>query len=142
MKNVLLTLGAALLVCAVGFGAFFLANDVPALRRAARENDAMTWLRTEFHLDAGQFAAVKQLHEDYAKVCGEHCAAIMAARERKAPATEVAALEKACVDAMAGHFRRVAALMPGTEGQRYLATVLPRIAGYDHAAAPTVQATR
>lgn len=141
MRNALLTIAAALGACALAFGIFFRLHDDPALRQAARDGDAMGWLRSEFRLDDAQFAAIKKLHDDYAIVCGEHCAAIMMARERKAPAAEVAALEKVCVDAMAGHFRRVAALMPAGEGERYLATVLPRVEGYDHRKAPTVRAT-
>jgi hypothetical protein len=113
----------------------------PALRAAAREGDPMLWLRAEFRLNDGQFAAIKKLHDDYSMVCSQHCAAIVDARERKAPPAEVAALEKACVDAMTVHFRQVAALMPAGEGDRYLATVLPRVAGYSHAGAPNVRAT-
>src|SRR6185369_3266733 len=107
---------------------------------AAREGDAMAWLRTEFHLNDTQFAAIKKLHDDYGSVCAEHCTAIMEARKRSAPPAEIAALEKTCVDAMTTHFRRVAALMPPGEGERYLATVLPRVSGYEHAAPPNLRA--
>jgi hypothetical protein len=40
---------------------------------------------------------------------------------------------------MADHFRAVAALMPPGEGERYLAIVLPRVSGYPHEGAPTLQ---
>ena len=139
MKNFLITLAMALLACGAAFGVFYAMNDDPAMHRAARENDAMAWLRAEFHLNEAQFAAVKKLHDEYARVCGGHCAAIMAAKKRSAPAAEIAALEKTCVDAMTVHFRRVAALMPAGEGERYLATVLPRVDGYPHTGAPNVQ---
>lgn len=139
MKNFLITLGVALAACAAAFGVFYVLNDDPALRRAAREGDAMAWLRSEFRLNDTEFAAIKQLHEDYGTVCADHCAAIMAARERSAPPLEIAALEQTCVDAMKAHFRRVAALMPPAEGARYLATVLPRVENYSHAAAPNLQ---
>lgn len=140
MRNLLITAGVVMAACALAFGVFFVLNDDVALRRAARDNDAMAWLRAEFRLDEVQFAAIKKLHEDYGAVCGEHCAAIMDARERQAPAAEVAQLEKICVDAMTGHFKRVAALMPVEQGERYLATVLPRVAGYAHTGPPTVGA--
>ena len=140
MRNLLITAGVVMAACALAFGVFFALNDDAALRRAARENDAMAWLRAEFRLDGAQFAAIKKLHDDYGAVCGEHCAAIMDARERKAPAAEVARLEKICVDAMTGHFRRVAAVMPAELGERYRATVLPRVSGYAHTGAPTVGA--
>ena len=65
----------------------------------------------------------------------------MAARERGAPAAEVSRLEDACVASIRVHFQRVAALMPAGEGERYLAQVLPRLAGYEHTGAPTVRGT-
>jgi hypothetical protein len=139
MKNFLITLGLALVACSLAFGAFYALNDEPALRRAAQEGDAMLWLRTEFRLDDTQFAAIKKMHDDYGVVCGEHCAAIISAKNRNAPAAEVAALETICVEAMTKHFEAVAALMPAGQGERYLATVLPRVAGYDHATAPNVR---
>ncbi len=139
MKNWLIALGVAVTAGVIAFAAFFALNDDLEMRRAARAGDAMLWLRAEFRLDDGQFAAVKKLHDDYGAVCGEHCAAIMAARERGAAAAEVAALERVCVEAMTLHFKQVAALMPAGQGERYLATVLPRVAGYDHASAPNVR---
>jgi hypothetical protein len=90
-------------------------------------------------LDIQQFAAIKKLHEDYSEVCAGHCAAIMAAQKRGAPPAEIAALEKTCVTAMTEHFKRVAALMPPGQGERYLAIVLPRLADFDHRGAPNVQ---
>ena len=99
----------------------------------------MAWLRTEFRLSDAQFAAIKQLHEDYRAKCAGHCAAIMAAEKRGVSPAEMAALEKTCVDAMTEHFRRVAVLMPPGQGERYLATVMPRIIDFDHRGAPNVQ---
>ncbi len=140
MKNLLLTLGILAAVCGLSYGAFFLMSREPAeVQKAMRDGDALAWLRTEFHLDVEQYAAIRKLHEDYGKVCAGHCAAIMAAQKRGAPAAEVTALEKTCVDAMTAHFKRVAALMPPGEGERYLAIVLPRIADFDHRGAPNVQ---
>ena len=97
MRNFLMTLGVAAVAGALAFGVFFALNDDAALRRAARDNDAMAWLRAEFRLDDAQLAAIKKLHDDYGAVCGEHCAAIMDARERKAPAAEVARSKSACL---------------------------------------------
>jgi hypothetical protein len=139
MKNFWLTLLVVFVAGAASFGAFYWMNDEPEVRRAAREHDAMAWLRAEFHLDDAQFAAIQALHDSYGRECAQHCSAIMAARERNAPAAERAALEQICVDSMTTHFRRVAALMPRGEGERYLALVLPRVAGYAHQGAPTLQ---
>lgn len=141
MKNFLITAGVVLAACALAFGVFYAASENRAIHAAARDGDAMAWLRAEFQLNDTQFTAIKRLHDDYSTACGRHCAAIMAARERHAPATEIAALEKTCVDAMTAHFRQVAALMPPPEGERYLATVLPRVTGYSHQGAPNVRVT-
>lgn len=140
MKNFLLTLGVVLAACALSFGVFYAVNRQPAeVRAALRDSDAMAWLRAEFHLSDAQYAAIRQLHEDYREKCAEHCSAIMDAERKGAPKAEVAALEKVCVDSMSVHFRKVAALMPPGQGDRYLAIVLPRVADYDHRGAPNVQ---
>jgi hypothetical protein len=138
-RNFLLTLVAVLAACFASFCLAYRMSDEPAVRHAAREGDAMNWLRVEFHLNSAQFAAIEKLHDDYGAVCAEHCAAITAAKRRAAPAGEIATLERACVDSMTAHFQAVAALMPAREGQRYLAMVLPRVNDYDHEAAPTVR---
>ncbi len=139
MKNWLITLLVAALVGGAAYGTFYVGHDEPELRRAARAGDAMAWLRAEFRLSDGQAAAVKKLHDDFSVECGEHCGAIVDARERKAPAAEIARLEQVCVDAMTKHFERVAALMSAEQGARYLAIILPRVAGHDHAGAPNVR---
>jgi len=141
VKNFWITLGLAVAAGVAAFAVFFALNDDPEVRRAARAGDAMRWLRVEFRLSEAQTATIQKMHDDYAVVCGEHCAAIIAARERSAPAAEQAALEAVCVDAMKGHFAAVAAQMPAGQGERYLATVLPRVAEYDHANAPNVRAS-
>lgn len=141
MKNWLLTLAFAVIACAASFGAFYAFNREPAaLRVAARNGDPMTWLRVEFKLNDAQYAAIEKLHADYGAVCAKHCAAIMAARDRHAAPTEIAALENDCVRSMTDHFHRVAALMSPNESQRYLAIVLPRIQDYDHRGAPNLEA--
>jgi hypothetical protein len=132
MRNLAITLAVLLAAAGAAFGAFYVMNDAPAIRRAADEGDAMAWLRAEFHLTDAQFAAIKRLHDDYAVVCTRHCRAIVRAKQRQASPAEIAGLERTCVEAMTAHFQQVAALMPPEEGQRYLAIVLPRVAGYDH----------
>jgi hypothetical protein len=151
MKNFWLTVGVVIAAAALSFGAFYAMNDEPAVRHAAREGDAMAWLRAEFHLDDAQFAAIKKLHDDYGAVCARHCTQIMAAKKRiaelgtrnpeqtKAAEMEEANLERMCLDSMTDHFRQVAALMPADQGERYLAIVLPRIRNYTHEGTPTVQ---
>jgi hypothetical protein len=141
VKNWIVTLIVAVAAAAISFGVFYSVNCEPAaLRAAAREGDAMEWLRVEFKLNDAQFAAIRKLHDEYGTVCATHCAAIVAAQKRSAPRAEVAALESECVRSMTEHFHRVAALMPAGQGERYLAIVMPRILDYDHqGGAPNVQ---
>ncbi len=150
MKYLLATLG--LLVAAAGATgiACYLLGSEPGLHAAARKGDPMAWLRTDFHLDDRQFAAIRQLHDGYAGACDEHCRRIQeATRQRRAlssggadPAALQAAdrrlteLREICETAIARHVRQVAAIMSPEDGRRYLAIVLPKIAHFDHTAAP------
>jgi hypothetical protein len=153
MKNFLLTFLAVLAAGALAAGAFFRWHCDDALHAAAQEHDAMKWLRTEFHLSDAQFAAISKLHEDYSVECADHCAAIGSARAQLAaaeksgqPAATLAALrrkvaerELACRTAIGVHLRKVAALMPPGQGERYLQMLLPRVENYGHQGAPTVR---
>jgi hypothetical protein len=138
-RNLLLTVLLAAALAVLAFGVAYLASGDRALRVAARQGDALEWLRVEFALDAERFAAVRRLHEEFSIECSAHCAAIVAARERSAPAAEIVALEEHCVGAMTTHFRQVAARMEPAQGERYLALVLPRIRGHSHQGAPSVR---
>lgn len=138
-RNLILTLLLVAAVAAAAFGVAFVASGDRTLRVAARQGDALEWLRVEFSLDADRFAAVRRLHDEFSIECSVHCAAIIAARERSAPAAEIAALESHCVGAMTAHFRQVAARMEAAQGERYLALVLPRIRGHTHQGAPSVR---
>jgi len=153
MKNLFRTL-LALLVVAIATGAvcYRLGSD-PRLHAAAARGDAMEWLRADFQLTDAQFAAIRQLHDSYAGTCEEHCRMIMDAAEVRdqlqaagRDAAKVAAAEAelqrltlVCETAIARHVREVAALMNPEAGQRYLALVLPKIADFDHRAAPDLR---
>jgi hypothetical protein len=140
MKNFLVTTMVILAACAVAYGVCYAMGREPAaLRQAMAERNAMEWLRADFALSDTQFAAIKQLHDDYGKECARHCAAIMDAKRRHAPAAEIGRLEATCERSMAGHFHQVAALMDPAQGRRYLAIVLPRVVRYDHHGAPSVR---
>lgn len=141
MRNLFYTALLALVVGAVATAGFYFSHRDAELNRAARAQDALAWLRLEYHLTPAQEAAITKLQSEYAVVCTDHCLAIAAARKRPAPAAEIAALEKTCTDAMRQHFTQVASLMSPGEGPRYLAEVLPRIDGYAHAGAPTARMT-
>ena len=151
MRFLLATIG---LIAAGAAGTGFVCYDLncnAALHAAAAQGDAMAWLRADFHLTDAQFAAIRQLHAAYAPSCDEHCRLIreatqardtLAAAKASDPAAVAAAEQKlralhaTCETALTAHARAVAALMSSEDGPRYLALVLPKIAGFDHVAAP------
>lgn len=150
IATIALIVSAAAATCAL---TFHFACD-PQVTAAVAKRDAMEWLRTDFQLTDAQFARIKQLHESYSSVCDKHCQDIMdaaAARDqvkidKPADAAALAAanqkvenLRRACETAIAAHVRQCAAEMSPEAGQRYLALVLPKIADFDHQAAPDVR---
>jgi hypothetical protein len=124
-----------------------------AVKAAVEKRDAMEWLRADFQLSDAQFAKIKQLHDSYSLECEDHCRAIMQAtrarndlKSTSNDASAVAAadrkveeLRRVCETAIAAHVRRCAAEMSPEASQRYLALVLPKIADFDHQAAPDLQ---
>ncbi len=154
MKNLAITL--ALLVAMAGVASFvsFRMTGDAGVKAALAKRDALEWLRTEFSLTDAQYSKIKQLHASYSLECEDHCRAIqeaMRARNAlKAAASSdaatlasaekrVAELRRVCETAIAGHVRRCAAEMSPRAAERYLALVLPKIADFDHAAAPDVR---
>ncbi len=151
MKFLLATLG---LIAAGSAGTGLVCYDLncnAALRAAATQGDALAWLRADFHLTGAQLAAIRQLHASYAPSCEEHCRLIREATQARdalhaagagdAPALAAAEqklheLRATCESALRAQVRAVAALMAPEDGRRYLALVWPKIAGFDHAAAP------
>lgn len=151
MKYLLVTVGILLAAAAATGVVCYRMSCEPAVHAAAAKGDAMAWLRSDFHLTDEQFAAIRKLHESYAGTCDEHCRAIRGAAKARdalkaASANDPAAIAAAerrwqelrteCEAAITQHVCQVAALMPPEEGKRYLALVLPKIADFDHAAAP------
>jgi hypothetical protein len=154
MKNLIATIGVLVAVAgAAGFVSYRMGGE-PEVRDALEKRDALAWLRTDFHLNDAQFAAIRKLHDSYSVVCEEHCRAIqeavIARNTLKAGShPEVGAVENAqrrleeltqkCETAIAAHVRLVAAEMSPAEGERYLALVLPKIADFDHLAPPDLR---
>ncbi len=144
-RNLAITLVAlGLAAVAVGLVCYRL-NCEPELHRAAVAGDTMAWLRADFHLTDAQSAAIDRLQAAYAPSCDEHCRRVReaaAARDalrtaRNADPATLAAAERRlrdvranCEDALSRHVRQVAAVMRPDEGRRYLALVLPKIAGF------------
>lgn len=154
MRHFLLTLATVVLVAgAAGWLSYRRAAD-PALTAALARQDALEWLRRDFELTDAQFAAIKQLHDDYGLVCEEHCRNIQDALDARnelrkagrASAAELAAADRRyeelrliCETAIATHVRQCAAIMSPAAGERYLALVLPKIKDFDHTGAPDVR---
>ena len=149
------------LIAAVVFAATALVAGVlgyragcdPALHQAARQGDAMVWLRREFHLTDAQYAAIERLHSAYNGTCEEHCRMIqeaMTARDalraaHPADAEAVAAADRhlrdlsaRCETALLRHLEEVAALMSPEDWRRYLNTMRPLVAKFDHSGAPNL----
>ena len=139
-----------LLAAATGFVCYRMSCD-PTLHAVAAKRDAREWLRMDFHLTDSQFAAIRKLHESYAGSCEEHCRMIQEATKARntleaAQGADSVAMNEAerkiqelrtvCETALTRHVRQVAALMSPEDGQRYLTLVLPKIADFDHQAAP------
>ena len=139
MRNLGVTLGLALIVCALAFGLGYLAEHNRELHRAAVNKDAMAWLHTEFHLSDQQFAVIQKLHIEYKLKCDQKCAKMMSAHRRAASPDEQHRLESQCLEDMLSHFQKVAVLMPIGEGERYLASVLPDVAVVEDAGAPNMR---
>lgn len=140
----------AAVAAAVGWTTYQAGRD-ERMQAALAQRDALAWLRSDFALTDAQFAAIRKLHDAYAVVCEQHCLAIQEAAIRRnqlkgAAGTETAVLAAAerkveelrqvCETAIADHVRQVAAQMAPEQGRRYLALVLPKIADFDHRAAP------
>lgn len=133
----LLTLLAVVLV--IGVASYGIARRTMSAPPA--DEDQIEWLTREFRLNTAQAAAVKKLHYDYLPVCSDHCAMIVAAREKLAEkpgepalADEVTRLEKICQQATLAHVREVASNMDADQGRRFLSLVEPRILRHDHQA--------
>ncbi len=151
MKYLTSTLAVlVLLAVATGFVCYRMSCNSP-LHAAMTKGDPMEWLRADFHLTDAQFARIHDLHNSYAGSCAEHCKMIQeATKARNAlksassadPVAMIAAEQKIqelrahCETAITRHVRQVAALMSPQDGARYLALVLPKIADFDHQAAP------
>ena len=119
-------------------------------RAMSGHDDSMLWLRSEFKLTPAQLAQIEKVHEAYQSVCEDHCALIMEQRAKLrrlkaegAPDADITAaqaeakrLDENCRASLEAHIRQVAGLIGGEQGERYLATILPRIAHFDHAGSP------
>lgn len=153
MKNLLTTLGVVVAIAVVAAFVAYRMSGEPVVHEALAKRDALTWLKTDFHLNEEQFATIKKLHESYSVVCEEHCRAIQEALRARntlkadpnaeppalaAAEARVQELRKVCETAIAAHVREVASHMSSAEGQRYLALVLPKVADFDHRAPPDV----
>jgi hypothetical protein len=154
MKYFFATLTVLLLLLAATAAVTYRATGDRGVKAAMAKRDALEWLRAEFGLNEAQYRQIKELHEAYSSVCEEHCRQIqLANRERNelkalpqanpeilaAAETRLSQLRLECETAIAAHVRQCAAMMSPAAGERYLAMVLPKIADFDHRAAPDVQ---
>jgi len=157
MKRSLRILGFSLFLAALaGLGCLlgYRMGCDPVLSEAAAHGDTMAWLRHEYHLSPAQAEAIGQLHLDYSEACELHCRRIREARDEKAALVasgkaddaalkamdaRLQSLSDYCASQLSGHLERVAALMSPEDGARYLATVKPLVARFNHEGAPDLR---
>lgn len=115
-------------------------------------DDSLVWLRTEFKLSDNTFTRVKAMHDSYEGVCAAHCEAIADSRRAlqrlrstgasqadiEAAMEQVSKVDAECKASTEKHVEAIAAAIGGSEGERYLSIVLPRIATFDHSAPATL----
>ena len=119
------------------------------LAHSADCGDTCCWFRVELGLDGDTIAAIKRAQADFDAECAAHCREVEAAAaalkklpadapvaDRDAAKATLAVADKTCRDARVAQARRLAALMPEAAGKKYLALVLPRLSGHDHASTP------
>lgn len=134
-------LSCVVIAVLAGLGSYGLTRWIAARGGPA---DEMAWLRKEFALSDGQAEAIARLHARYGPVCDEHCANVMATRQRLAglaPGTpahaeasaEMDRLARVCADSTRRHLEAVAALMDPAQGARYLELIGAKVAAHNHA---------
>ncbi len=156
MRNVFMAVGLLVALALIAGFLGYRAGCDPTLREAARQGDVMTWLKREFHLTDQQYAAIEKLHREYTGSCDEHCRMIQEAMKMRealratqpVDTTAVAAadqrvreLSTRCETALLRHLEQVAALMSPEDGRRYLETVRPFVAKFNHSGAPDLDLT-
>ena len=105
MKHLLTTISlVATIAIATGIVAFRATGD-EQVERALAKQDAMAWLRADFHLTNEQFATIKKLHDSYSVVCEEHCREIMRAIRVRNELKSRPNLEPAALAAVIDSFR-------------------------------------
>ncbi|MGA2444591.1 MAG: periplasmic heavy metal sensor [Opitutaceae bacterium] len=156
MRNVFIAVGLLVAIALIAGLLGYRAGCDPALHEAARQGDAMTWLKREFHLTDQQYAAIEKLHREYTGSCDEHCRMIQEAMKmrdalRAAQPVDAAAVTAAdqrvrelstrCETLLLRHLEQVAALMSPEDGRRYLETMRPLVAKFNHSGAPDLSLT-
>lgn len=146
MKYGWLTAAALLVLVAItACGSFWCFHHL-GTREEDHNRSALAWLHAEFDIPSDKMAQIEKAHAAYRSICAVHCREIIASREELHLAREsgasadslasaierVAAVDRECIAATQAHLGEIAAIIGGSEGQRYLNIVLPRLAHFDH----------
>ena len=137
-RSLVILIGVLAAGAAVFAGSFFVSRQI-CVQQMANPADDLTWLSSEFQLDAATMTRVRQLHEGYMPKCKEMCA-LIAAKKREVETAmaattnlsdmrdplgrkmaELALLRVQCQLQMLQHFVEVSQAMPPEQGRRYLA---------------------
>jgi hypothetical protein len=132
----------ALAVAALGSAIYYRTAIAPTAQMLEQRGGELEWLRREFQLSDTQFAAVRQVHEEYAPKCEQMCARIAEANakadrliranrtvtpEIETALKEAATLNEECHRAMLGHVYAVAGHMAPEQASRYVERMRERI---------------
>jgi hypothetical protein len=142
MKRLAAILLLGLIAACVSFGVCYRLALAPTVEIASKSDAELEWLRSEFHLDATQFAAIQKLHHDHAPRCEqmyrrirsvyERADHLMEASHQVTPELDQALkecshLDDECRRESLRHAFAVAAHMSPKEGDRYLRLMRARI---------------
>ena len=138
MKRSWLILFGGLVAGLIAYTCIYLHATSIQRSTAQTSHPELTWLRNEYRLTDGQFAAVVQLHDSYLPKCAAMCgriddqnakvqqllaAANAVTPEIKEALAEAGRLRAECETAMLQHFYETSRQMPPEQGKRYLAWV-------------------
>jgi hypothetical protein len=142
-RKIIVILG--FLLCAVAYGAVYVASTSSARTLADGPAPELAWLRKEFSLPNAEFKRICELHAAYLPQCREMCERIdsnnthlrellsasggAVTADIEQTLGESARLRAECQTMMLKHFYEVSRTMPQDEGRRYLAWVQEKAFG-------------
>jgi hypothetical protein len=150
--SLVILIGVVAVGATVFAGSFFVCRQICG-RQMANPADDLTWLSSQFQLNAEAMSHIRDLHQGYLPKCADMCARIAAKKielesliagstngdpvvEKKL--IELGELRARCQAQMLEHFVAVSQAMPPEQGRRYLAQMQRLALGFHEQKAQTV----